>query len=67
MRIRVRLLIYLAGVSGAVAAAARIDWWGTDLCKETIVWFLVSGLGLLVPVQCGRGRLGWIDHEPKGN
>ena len=47
-RIRVRLLIYLAGVSGAEAAAAQIGLWGADLWKETILWFLVSGLGLLV-------------------
>nr|MDE0499758.1 hypothetical protein [bacterium] len=33
---------------GAVAAAAQIGLWGAGLWKKTILWFLVSGLGLLV-------------------
>ena len=48
VRIRGRLLLHLVGISAAVGAAAQIGLWGADMWKETILWFLAAGLGLLL-------------------
>jgi hypothetical protein len=49
--ILIPILLYAGVITLAVAVAERLDLWTLDLLKSTVLWFVLSGLVLLLNVN----------------
>jgi hypothetical protein len=54
-RLLTMLVLYVAYIGGLVWLAARIDVWTTRQLKDTVIWFLVAGFGLLFSFRKASG------------
>lgn len=56
----VPIVLYALWVAVAVAAAAKVGVWNSELLKATILWFLLSGLAVFMNINTAISKPGFF-------